>query len=142
MRHIASYTCAKDSLQVVLECIEGFRSEHAKSACVVLLQGEVGMGKSHIVQAYCHQNGIASSSPTFAFLHEYGHGIYHYDLYLKNDEYTLIRLYESLEREGVHFVEWGDSVLAATLDGMGFACMLIAIQSATIDTMRVYDIWV
>ncbi len=145
MQHIISYTCPKDKLTPVIDSIVLLGKENTythKPINIILLQGEVGMGKSHLVQTYCQNNGITSSSPTFAFLHEYNHGIYHYDLYLKHDEYAMVRLYESLANEGLHFVEWGDSTLALQLKNMGFACMLLEILPAKEHTMRIYNFWV
>lgn len=139
-----SFTCDEKNLGVVVDFIKILQKENIytdKPINIIILQGQVGMGKSHLVQEYCKQYGITSNSPTFAFLHEYNNEIYHYDLYLKHDINAKIKLYESLENEGVHFIEWGDDELALELKNMGFSCVLLSILPNNDNNARVYEFY-
>lgn len=144
MNNIANYTLKKDGLQLVIDFILLLQQENTytnKPINIILLQGDVGMGKTHLVKEYCKRQNITISSPTFTFLNEYQHGIYHYDLYLKNDLYAMMRLYESLSNDGLHFVEWGDKKLAIELQNMGFSYVLLEILPHKEQNMRIYNFW-
>lgn len=145
MKCIMSYTCKIENLNLVIDFIKSLQQENiytTKPVNIIILQGQVGMGKSYLVNTYCKQQGITSNSPTFAFLHEYSNGIYHYDLYLKHDINAIMRLYESLENNGIHFIEWGDERLALDLQNMGFSCTLLSISSAKDNDMRIYNFFI
>lgn len=145
MKHIMSYTCKRDELALVIDFIKLLQQENIhtnKPVNIIILQGQVGMGKSYLINEYCKQHGVKSNSPTFAFLHEYSNGIYHYDLYLKHDTYTVMRLYESLENGGIHFIEWGDRKLALELQNMSFSCALLSILPTKDNDMRIYDFFI
>lgn len=81
---------------------------------VVLLDGELGAGKTCFAQGVAHGLGIAQqvTSPTFTLMREYK-GImplYHLDLYRLDGPADLrgIGVEEYLDSEGVLLVEWGD----------------------------------
>lgn len=82
----------------------------------LLLQGELGAGKTTLVQAIAHGLGVGEdqyvSSPSFGLLHEYFGSlpIYHMDLYRleDEDEVEAAGLNEYLEGEGVCCIEWPD----------------------------------
>ncbi|MCI5787063.1 MAG: tRNA (adenosine(37)-N6)-threonylcarbamoyltransferase complex ATPase subunit type 1 TsaE [Helicobacter trogontum] len=142
MQRIYNNIQAKDNLGEIIEFINLLQQKNSYTKTpinIILLKGQVGMGKSHLVHEYCKYKGIMSSSPTFAFLHEYGNEIFHYDLYLKNDEYAMIRLYESLANKGLHFVEWGSQELYLQLQRMGFSCVLLEILPTHDTNMRAYN---
>lgn len=142
MQNIHSSMNTKDNLKEIIDFINILKKENSytkKPINIIILKGQVGMGKSHFVHEYCKSIGIVSNSPTFAFLHEYNKDIFHYDLYLKNDEYTMIRLYESLVNKGLHFIEWGNEELYLKLQSMGFSCILIEILPACDSNMRIYN---
>ena len=116
-----------DDIQKVVEIIKTFSDRYH----IFLLQAEVGMGKSFLVNCFCKNFNASSSSPTFSFIHEYATSrgvIYHYDLYLKNDKDSKMKLLESLQNEGLHFIEWGDRDLFDVLRNYGFDCLLINIS--------------
>lgn len=81
---------------------------------VVLLYGELGMGKTAFVRGFVQGLGIAPeevSSPTFTVIQEYrGHTpVYHVDLYrLQPDEVDDLGLEELGEDGGVVCIEWAD----------------------------------
>lgn len=84
---------------------------------VVALVGELGSGKTRLVQAVAEPLGVDRAevtSPTFVLIQEY-HGrqtIYHFDTYRLRDEDEFLELGagELFESDGVCFVEWADRV--------------------------------
>ena len=85
---------------------------------IYLLKGDLVSGKTTLVKAMVQYLGNSSvvTSPTFLLAQDYGEGIYHYDIYQKNLEELLeIGFLEELEKEGWHFIEWGDEKLAKIL---------------------------
>jgi len=81
---------------------------------VVLLYGDLGMGKTAFVRGFVHGVGLAPeevSSPTFTVIQEYrGHtSVYHVDLYrLRPDEVDDLGLEELGEGGGLVCIEWAD----------------------------------
>lgn len=89
---------------------------------IYLLKGDLASGKTTLVKAMVQYLGNSSivTSPTFLLVQDYGEGIYHYDIYQKNLEELLeIGFLEELEKEGWHFIEWGDEKLAKILKQIG-----------------------
>ena len=85
---------------------------------IYLLSGNLASGKTTLVKAFAKALGVTIpvTSPTYLTALEYGNGIYHYDIYQKNLEELLeIGFLEELEKEGWHFIEWGDEKLAKIL---------------------------
>lgn len=79
----------------------------------VTLQGDLGTGKTTLVQAICEGLGVteAVTSPTFALVHEYASPrgtVQHLDLYRLRDEAQLAQLgwEELLGRREIVLVEW------------------------------------
>ncbi len=144
MKCIAKYQRSQNNLLEILDFIDTLRQENKYTSPIniFLLQAEVGMGKSYLVSQYCNIMNIKTNSPTFSFIHEYGKGIYHYDLYLKNDIDSIMKLYESLNKNGIHFVEWANESLAKNLMSMGFDCVLLKILSANKNDERIYEFWI
>lgn len=81
---------------------------------VIALAGDLGAGKTQLVQGVAQALGVAEpvTSPTFNILlvHPGALPIYHFDLYRLEDEGQLedIDFYETIEGDGVSFIEWGD----------------------------------
>ncbi|MCL9821457.1 tRNA (adenosine(37)-N6)-threonylcarbamoyltransferase complex ATPase subunit type 1 TsaE [Helicobacter sp. 14348-15] len=89
---------------------------------IYLLKGDLASGKTTLVKAMVQYLGNSSvvTSPTFLLAQDYGEEIYHYDIYQKNLEELLeIGFLEELEKEGWHFIEWGDEKLAKILKQIG-----------------------
>jgi tRNA threonylcarbamoyladenosine biosynthesis protein TsaE len=91
----------------VLGCIkEGFE--------IVLLNGELGSGKTTLIKSLCQEMGVMEpvSSPTFSLVQEYsspGYGtIYHMDLYRieKVQDLVQIGIEEYLHSGNICFIEW------------------------------------
>lgn len=93
---------------------------------VVTLRGDLGAGKTTLVQAICRGYGVtdAVTSPTFALVHEYRGGattVYHLDLYRLRDGRELLQLGwgEIIDANALILVEWperaGDALPAGAL---------------------------
>lgn len=98
---------------------------------VVILQGDLAAGKTTFVSAFAKAFGIeeAVTSPTFSLQQCYGENIFHYDIYNHGIEHFLaLGLLEELEREGYHFVEWGDETLENILTNAEIPFLVIEIE--------------
>ncbi len=90
---------------------------------VVVLQGDLASGKTTLVKHFAKYLGIDDdvTSPTFSLQQIYGDKIYHYDIYNKGlDSFISLGLIEELEKNGLHFIEWGDDKLEEMLKSYGF----------------------
>ena len=111
------------------------------SNMIVLLQGDLASGKTTLVKHYVKSLGIDEkvTSPTFSLQSIYGNNIYHYDVYNKTlDEFIALGLLEEFEKDGIHFVEWGDDRLKSILDEYGFDLVIVKIKKK--DNKREYEI--
>lgn len=88
--------------------------------CVVLLEGELGAGKTTLTKGIVAGLGAAReedvTSPTFALVHEYGPGrVYHVDLYRIETvaEIETLGLDDILSSDTVVLVEWGEKLKRA-----------------------------
>ena len=80
---------------------------------IILLKGQLGSGKTTFVKELLFHkykfNDV--NSPTFGIINTYNikdNLIFHYDLYRINNASELdeIGLYDNLEMEAIHFIEW------------------------------------
>jgi tRNA threonylcarbamoyladenosine biosynthesis protein TsaE len=92
--------------------------------CLLVLQGELGSGKTTLVKGIVSGLGIARqedvTSPSFTLVHEYGtdRKVYHADLYRvegSRDQMTL-GLEDLLEQEDTVIVEWGEKLIDQDVD--------------------------
>jgi tRNA threonylcarbamoyladenosine biosynthesis protein TsaE len=81
--------------------------------CVVLIEGEMGVGKTTLMSALLGMCGIQDvSSPTYSIVNEYlsdqGKHIHHYDLYRIQslDELYELGFTDLLDNADWHFIEW------------------------------------
>jgi len=81
--------------------------------CVLLIEGEMGVGKTTLMSALLGMCGIQDvSSPTYSIVNEYlsdqGKRIHHYDLYRVKDVDELYEMgfMDLLENADWHFIEW------------------------------------
>ena len=98
---------------------------------VILLQGDLASGKTTLVKNFVKDLGIDElvTSPTFSLQSIYGEAIYHYDVYNKSlEEFISLGLLEEFEKEGLHFVEWGDDRLYELLNSYGFEVLKVSIE--------------
>lgn len=87
------------------------------SGSVVALVGELGAGKTRLVQGIAEALGVdrrSVSSPTFVLIHEYEGRVpvYHFDAYRTKEafEFTDLGAEELLDGNGVCLIEWADRV--------------------------------
>lgn len=109
---------------------------------VVILKGDLAAGKTTLVKAVVKAMGIEESvtSPTFSLQQVYGENIYHYDMYNHGlDHFLSLGMLEELEKEGLHFVEWGDDALIEILEEAEIPTTVIEIIK-TADDEREYRI--
>lgn len=113
-----------------------------KDDCVVLLRGDLASGKTTLVKNFVKSYGSDDlvTSPTFSIQTLYSNNIYHYDVYNKGlEEFISLGLLEEFEKEGIHFVEWGDKRLEELLHSYGFN--VISVEIEKLDNKRQYKIY-
>ena len=90
---------------------------NAGSTLVFAFHGQMGTGKTTIIEALCRAKGVKESmgSPTFSIINEYGFEekgeeriIYHIDLYRLKDEEEILQagVEDCVYSNQVCFVEW------------------------------------
>jgi tRNA threonylcarbamoyladenosine biosynthesis protein TsaE len=124
---VREFTCKLDEIDTVLKTL----FEMLKEGGVVILQGDLAAGKTTFVQYAARFLGLseAVTSPTFSIQHCYEDKLFHYDIYNQGIEHFLsLGLLEELEREGYHFVEWGDKKLYDILKLAQIKVLIIQIE--------------
>ncbi|MEN8303770.1 MAG: tRNA (adenosine(37)-N6)-threonylcarbamoyltransferase complex ATPase subunit type 1 TsaE [Campylobacterota bacterium] len=109
---------------------------------VVILKGDLAAGKTTLVKAVVKALGVNDevTSPTFSLQQCYGDRIYHYDMYNHGLEHFIsLGMLEELDKEGLHFVEWGDDELIKILSASGIPTVVIEIEKIS-DDEREYRI--
>ncbi len=122
---------------LVKELIEVINNEDS----IVILRGDLASGKTTLVKNYVKYKGYDDlvTSPTFSLQSIYSNNIYHYDVYNKTlEEFIALGMLEEFEKEGTHFVEWGDEKLQNLLIDYGYNVILVEIQKS--DNKRQYKI--
>ncbi len=112
------------------------------SSGVVILKGDLAAGKTTLVKEFAKHLGTQEqvTSPTFSLQQIYGEKLYHYDLYNKGLEHFLsMGMLEELEKEGMHFVEWGTKQLEYILKNAGIDVATIEIAKIAFDK-REYNV--
>ena len=112
------------------------------SSGVVILKGDLAAGKTTLVKAVVKAMGIddAVTSPTFSLQQCYGKNIFHYDMYNHGLEHFIsLGMLEELDKEGLHFVEWGDDELLRILVNAGIPTVVIEIEKIA-DDEREYKV--
>lgn len=108
---------------------------------IVILRGDLASGKTTLVKNFVKYKGFDDlvTSPTFSLQSIYSNNIYHYDIYNKTlEEFISLGMLEEFEKEGIHFVEWGDEKLQNLLTEYGYKVILVEIQKS--DNKRQYKI--
>jgi len=121
--------------------VNKLKEQIANKNIVVILQGDLASGKTTLVKEYVKSCGMDDSvtSPTFMVQSVYGDFIYHYDIYNKElESFIATGLLEEFEKEGIHFVEWGNDKLINILKEYGFDYLVIKIEKK--DESREYII--
>lgn len=118
--------------QLILTCraleelpsLAGALASVLEAGDIVLLQGELGAGKTTLTQFLAQALGVDPdqyvSSPSFALMHEYSGRlpVFHMDLYRLGGEedVELAGLTDFFEQQGVCVVEWPDRLGSLTPD--------------------------
>lgn len=100
------------------EATEQFAQKFASSlrgGDVVLLEGEMGAGKTVFVKGLAKGLGIDDEvlSPTYAYMNEYGGGrLYHYDCYRLScgAQAEALGLTEYFSGDGICVLEWAQNI--------------------------------
>ena len=131
------YTLQLERLDLLVdEFVETFRSG------VIILKGDLAAGKTTLVKRIVAKLGIEDdvTSPTFSLQQSYGKNIYHYDMYNHGLEHFLsLGMLEELEKDGLHFVEWGSDALVEILTAAGIDVVTIEIKKIS-NSQREYSI--
>ncbi len=109
---------------------------------VVILRGDLASGKTTLVKKIVAHLGIDEdvTSPTFSLQHAYAERVFHYDIYNHGLEHFMaLGMLEELEREGLHFIEWGDDALVSLLREAGINVMSVDIEKIS-DEKREYRV--
>lgn len=109
---------------------------------VVILRGDLASGKTTLVKKIVAHLGIDEdvTSPTFSLQHAYADRVFHYDIYNHGLEHFMaLGMLEELERDGLHFIEWGDDALVSLLREAGINVITVDIKKISHDK-REYSI--
>jgi tRNA threonylcarbamoyladenosine biosynthesis protein TsaE len=94
-------------------------AEHARPGEVIALFGDLGSGKTTLVQGFCKAGGVTApiTSPTFTLMHIYRGApwpIYHFDFYRLRSvaEAQALGCEEYFDGDGVSLIEWPERALA------------------------------
>lgn len=109
--------------------------------CWVVLQGELGSGKTTLAKGIVSGLGVARpeevTSPSFTLVHEYGDTskVYHADLYRVENarELTTLGLEDSLASTATTLIEWGERLGNA----LPLPCIVVEIEYASGDERRI-----
>ncbi|SFV74716.1 TsaE protein, required for threonylcarbamoyladenosine t(6)A37 formation in tRNA [hydrothermal vent metagenome] len=103
---------------------------------VVILKGDLASGKTTLVKKIVQklQKNEEVTSPTFSLQQVYGENIFHYDLYNHGlNHFLSLGMLEELDKEGLHFIEWGDDDLVEILYSAGIDVISIEIKKIAND---------
>lgn len=129
-----------DQLNIIIEKINSITKD---KNIIILLRGTLASGKTTLVKEFVKSLGINDkvTSPTFSLQSVYSNNIYHYDVYNKTlDEFISLGLLEEFDKDGIHFVEWGDAKLENILKDYGFEVVVINIEKNQKNESREYII--
>ncbi|WP_324170564.1 tRNA (adenosine(37)-N6)-threonylcarbamoyltransferase complex ATPase subunit type 1 TsaE [Sulfurimonas sp.] len=122
-----NYQLKLDELHVIVEEI----SEKFKNG-VIVLRGDLASGKTTLTKAFALHLGVSEdvTSPTFSLQQCYGDRVFHYDIYNHGlDHFISLGMLEELDRDGLHFVEWGDEKLVDILNSASINNLTIIIDA-------------
>lgn len=123
-----SYKLDINSIHIIVNKIKSIVDD---KNYVILLRGDLAAGKTTFVKNYVKSININESvtSPTFSIQTVYENKIFHYDLYNKTlQNFISLGLLEEFEKDGIHFVEWGEDKLEDVLKSYGFEVLNLKIE--------------
>lgn len=81
---------------------------------VVLLKGEMGAGKTVFAKGVARGLGVTDevTSPTYAYMNDYGGKLYHYDCYrlCSGEDAESLGLTDYFYGKGVCLIEWSENI--------------------------------
>lgn len=127
-----------------LEEIDTLIEDIAKNLtnCVIVLRGDLAAGKTTFVKKMVKYLGVDEevTSPTFSLQQCYGEKLFHYDMYNHGLEHFIsLGMLEELEKDGIHFVEWGSDELVEILSSAGIKTMTVDIKKIS-NNQREYTV--
>lgn len=125
------YLLSLDEIDVVIEDIAQNFTDG-----VIILRGDLAAGKTTFVKKMVKHLGVDDevTSPTFSLQQCYGDKVFHYDMYNHGlNHFISLGMLEELEKEGLHFVEWGDDELIKILNLAGIKTLTIDIEKISND---------
>ncbi len=108
---------------------------------VIILRGDLAAGKTTFVKKMVKHLGIDLdvTSPTFSLQQCYSDTIFHYDIYNHGLEHFIsLGMLEELEKDGLHFIEWGDDDLVEILSNSGISTLVVDIEKK--QNNRIYKV--
>lgn len=137
------YELSLNELQGYNPLFESIENFVASGGHIIFLEGDIGIGKTSLVQYYAQWRGIGGvTSPTFALAQSYADDFWHYDCYRYSlDDVLGLGMLDLLTQKGLHFVEWGKDLVKICVK-LGIIPLLnIEIMDAVAHKRR-YRIWV
>lgn len=109
-----------DSAEETIKIGKSF-AEKLKKGTVVLLDGEMGAGKTVFVKGMALGLGIKSlvTSPTYAYMNDFDGILYHYDCYRlsSGEDAESLGLTDYFYAGGICVVEWSENIADVIPDG-------------------------
>ena len=130
-----------EDLKIAVKSLQSFLNP---SKNIVLLNGDLGSGKTTFVVEYCSQYGLSASSPTFSVIQNYKNekiNIAHVDLYRLNDESEIdsVGFWDLFTANyDVIFIEWSSKLNTKDLP-LDWTIMNIDLQKIS-ETQRIMTI--
>ena len=101
-----------------------FAADYAKTLCagdVVLLRGGLGAGKTAFAKGVAQGLGITDeiTSPTYAYMNDYGGKLYHYDCYrlASGAQAEALGLCDYVYAGGICLIEWAENIADVLPEG-------------------------
>ncbi len=131
-----------------------FLGEQLRRPVTILLEGDLGAGKSVIARALARGLGVPEdipiTSPTFTLMNHYSARIelYHFDLYRLADAEELIEIGfdDFAHSEGVALVEWPERLpdrefdhLLVQIDRLSADCREVEVRACGFETQGLLD---
>lgn len=108
-----------------------------KSGDVVLLNGEIGAGKTIFTKGIALALGITAeiTSPTYAYLNDYDGKLYHYDCYRlsSGEDAEALGLTEYFYANGICVIEWSENIRDVLPDN----CKIVTIEKIDDNTRKI-----
>ncbi len=118
-----------------------FAAEYAKTlraGDIVLLRGGLGAGKTAFAKGIARGLGIGEeiTSPTYAYMNDYGGKLYHYDCYRLQSgaQAEALGLCDYFDAGGVCLIEWAENIADVLPEG----CKTVTLKKLS-DTAREID---